>query len=102
MLAARVVGVCPFELPDPELVAALCRSGAYGIVDVGWDAGAARRALASVAAEVRGRWGVLLHEGTTLLAADLPAGVTTVVLPAGVPIAPFRPRLVAVQVTSLE
>src|SRR5262249_61620154 len=97
MHAARVVGVCPFEIPDPQLAASLCRSGAHGVLDVGLDASAARRAMAAVGEQVRGGWGVRLPEGTSLGPSDLTAGVTMVNLGAGVPIAPIRSRRVMSQ-----
>ncbi|MEW5531742.1 hypothetical protein, partial [Streptomyces virginiae] len=41
-----VVAVCPFEEPRPGIVTAAERAGALGLLDLGRDADAARRALA--------------------------------------------------------
>ncbi|RST09240.1 hypothetical protein, partial [Streptomyces sp. WAC05950] len=41
-----VVAVCPFEEPRPGIVTAAERAGALGLLDLGRDASAARRALA--------------------------------------------------------
>ncbi len=41
----RVVVLSPFERPDPELVPAAARAGALGVLDLGRDPRAARRAI---------------------------------------------------------
>jgi acyl transferase domain-containing protein/NAD(P)H-dependent flavin oxidoreductase YrpB (nitropropane dioxygenase family) len=84
------------------LILSLCRAGALGVLDLGRDPVAARKALALVAREAPGGFGVRIPERTRWTAADLPAGVEVVVLPAGAPLERFRPRAVLVQVTSLD
>jgi 3-oxoacyl-(acyl-carrier-protein) synthase/NAD(P)H-dependent flavin oxidoreductase YrpB (nitropropane dioxygenase family) len=95
------VGICPFERPDPRLVAALCRAGALGVLDLGRDASVAREALAELARAVRS-FGVRIPDGVEVDPATLPRGAEVVVLDASHEVGRFRPRRVLVQVTSVE
>src|SRR5262249_29000996 len=93
-----VIGISPFEHPDPALIAAICRAGALGVLDLGRDPARAREALAETARRAP-RFGVRIPDGRSV---DLPRGVTTVVLPAGAPILPGRPWRTLVQVASID
>jgi acyl transferase domain-containing protein/NAD(P)H-dependent flavin oxidoreductase YrpB (nitropropane dioxygenase family)/NADP-dependent 3-hydroxy acid dehydrogenase YdfG len=95
---AFIIGISPFEHPDPALIAAICRAGALGILDLGRDPARARAALAELARRAP-RFGVRIPDGSAI---DLPSGVTTVVVPAGAPILPGRTWRVLVQVTSID
>ncbi len=75
LLSRSLLGLTPFEEPDPALCVALCRAGALGILDLGRDARLARSALAALAAQVPGEFGVRVPEGVSLDALDLPASV---------------------------
>jgi acyl transferase domain-containing protein/NAD(P)H-dependent flavin oxidoreductase YrpB (nitropropane dioxygenase family)/NADP-dependent 3-hydroxy acid dehydrogenase YdfG/acyl carrier protein len=84
------------------LAAALCRAGALGVLDLGRDPDAARAALDELRHAVPAGFGVRIPDGVELEPAALPDSATVVVLPAGEPIEPWRPRTVLVQATSLE
>ncbi|MGH3158791.1 MAG: hypothetical protein ACRDNF_19765, partial [Streptosporangiaceae bacterium] len=75
-----VVGITPFHEPNADLVVAVERAGALGVLDLGPDGAAARAALE----RVRSRWGrpfgVRISTGTCLSPADLPAEVETVII----------------------
>lgn len=89
-----VVAVSPFEEPRPGIVTAADRAGALGLLDLGRDADAARRALAELdrrlapacrgtgpdAGAGTGRYGVRVPTGCPLGPGDLPPGVDTVLL----------------------
>ncbi|MFD8888110.1 SDR family NAD(P)-dependent oxidoreductase [Streptomyces erythrochromogenes] len=93
-----VVAVSPFEEPRPRMVTAAERAGALGLLDLGRDASAARRALAELgrrlggaspgtgaspgsgAAAGAGRYGVRVPAGCPLGPGDLPPEVDTVLL----------------------
>jgi acyl transferase domain-containing protein/NAD(P)H-dependent flavin oxidoreductase YrpB (nitropropane dioxygenase family)/NAD(P)-dependent dehydrogenase (short-subunit alcohol dehydrogenase family)/acyl carrier protein len=99
-----IVGVTPFELPNPQLAAALCRAGALGILDLGRDSARARTALAQMARWAKHPWGVRLPAGCLLDPQEIPAGATTVLLPAGSSWTPaeFAGRRVLVEVTDVH
>ncbi|MEV6676503.1 SDR family NAD(P)-dependent oxidoreductase [Streptomyces erythrochromogenes] len=99
--AARdlVVAVSPFEEPRPRIVTAAERAGALGLLDLGRDASAARRALTELgrrlggaspraaaspatgaAAGGAGRYGVRVPVGCPTGPGDLPPEVDTVLL----------------------
>src|ERR1700722_3587519 len=94
-----VIGISPFERPDADLVAALAKSGALGVLDLGRDVRAAEQALGVLARRLRGGFGVRIPAGVN--AAFLPPEVRVVVVPAAAMIARHRDRVVLVQVTSL-
>ncbi|MGP3689527.1 SDR family NAD(P)-dependent oxidoreductase [Streptomyces sp. IBSNAI002] len=88
--AARdlVVAVTPFEEPQPRIVTAAERAGALGLLDLGRDPAAARRAFAELARRLGGprdgdgggRYGVRVPAGCPLGPAELPGAVDTVLL----------------------
>lgn len=81
-----VVAVSPFGEPNPRIVIAAERAGALGLLDLGRDAGAARRGLAEIARRLgAGRYGVRVPVGCPIGPEELPAEVDTVLLadPAG-------------------
>ncbi|MFE9633621.1 SDR family NAD(P)-dependent oxidoreductase [Streptomyces sp. NPDC006463] len=77
-----VVAVSPFEEPHPRIVTAAERAGALGLLDLGRDADAARRALAELARRLGGgrRHGVRVPAGCPLGPQELPPAVDTVLL----------------------
>ncbi|WP_258053991.1 type I polyketide synthase [Streptomyces sp. INR7] len=97
-----VVAVCPFEEPRPGIVTAAERAGALGLLDLGRDADAARRALAETGRRLgstspgpgasAGRYGVRIPAHCPVDPGDLPAQVDTVLLADP---AVFTPRRVA-------
>lgn len=94
-----IVAVTPLERPDGSLVRALASSSALAVLDLGRDRRAGLRALRSL----RGvRFGVRVPEGTGWTAADLPDGVTDVILSAGVPVGSWGDRAVTVEVRTVE
>src|SRR5437868_1668965 len=99
-----VIGISPFEAPDANLVVALCRAGAIGVLDLGRDRNAGRAAIDQMCTKLGRRpFGVRVHAGYG--PADLPASVHVVVLPSPiVPIGPWRApqRTIFVQVTSID
>ncbi|HEY8544227.1 MAG TPA: beta-ketoacyl synthase N-terminal-like domain-containing protein, partial [Acidimicrobiales bacterium] len=70
----------PFHRPAPKVVVAAARAGAYGVLDLGRDADAARQALATVTRRTDAPFGVRVGPECRLTPADLPAGVDTVVV----------------------
>jgi len=102
-LAHDVLGITPFERPDPALVVALCRAGALGVLDLGRDAGVARRALTALASlEASAEFGLRVTAEAEIAPGDCPPGARVIVLDAGADVARWRPRMVLVQVTSVE
>ncbi len=93
-----IVGITPFELPDPKLAVAICAAGGLGVIDLGVDPAAARAAIDEVARRVA-RFGVRVPEGAAPI--QLPAAVQVVIVSSPADVAPYRPRRVWVQVTSL-
>jgi acyl transferase domain-containing protein/NAD(P)H-dependent flavin oxidoreductase YrpB (nitropropane dioxygenase family)/NADP-dependent 3-hydroxy acid dehydrogenase YdfG len=106
-----VLALSPFERPDERVVAAACRAGALGVLDLGRDPTAARAALAALADQGVAPFGVRIPAGAPLGLAPytpetLPSAVDLVVLEAATDadLAPWRARAglrVAVQVTCL-
>jgi acyl transferase domain-containing protein/NAD(P)H-dependent flavin oxidoreductase YrpB (nitropropane dioxygenase family) len=76
-----IIGVTPFELPNPQLAAALVRGGALGVLDLGRDSARARTALAQMSRLAKEPWGVRVPAGCLLAPHEIPAGATTVLLP---------------------
>jgi acyl transferase domain-containing protein/NAD(P)H-dependent flavin oxidoreductase YrpB (nitropropane dioxygenase family)/NAD(P)-dependent dehydrogenase (short-subunit alcohol dehydrogenase family) len=97
-----VVGVTPLERADAGLAAALCRAGALGVLDLGRDPELARGALAELEQAAPGTFGVRVPDGVDADPSSLPEQAAVVILPAGAPLGPWRPRKVLVQVTSIE
>lgn len=76
-----VVAVSPFGEPNPRIVIAAERAGSLGLLDLGRDAGAARRAFAELARRLSGgRYGVRVPEGCPVGPQELPPEVDTVLL----------------------
>ncbi|WP_260610876.1 type I polyketide synthase, partial [Streptomyces sp. WAC06614] len=75
-----VVALGPFEEPQPRIVTAAERAGSLGLLDLGRDPAAARRAFAELARRLGRRYGVRVPAGCPLGPDDLPAGVDTVLL----------------------
>lgn len=75
-----VIGISPFTRPDARLVAALVRSGALGVLDLGHDEAAARRALADLGELVSAPFGVRVSPGCPLGPGDMPELARTVVV----------------------
>ncbi|WP_086827521.1 type I polyketide synthase [Allokutzneria sp. NRRL B-24872] len=99
-----IIGVTPFGEPNARLVAALCRAGALGVLDLGRGDRHARHALDLTARWAQGTFGVRVAPGCALRPQDLPADrVDTVVLAEGSTwsVAEAGPR-VLVEVTSPE
>ena len=98
-----ILGITPFELPNPQLAAALCRAGALGILDLGRDSARARPALAQMIRWTKEPWGVRLPAGCALDPQEIPAGARTVLLGVGSSrtAAEFAGRRVLVEVTDL-
>ncbi|MDB6097757.1 MAG: Beta-ketoacyl synthase, partial [Gammaproteobacteria bacterium] len=99
-----ILGVTPFQLPNPQLAAALCRAGALGVLDVGRDSARARTALAQMSRWAKDPWGVRVPAGCELEPQEIPAGATTVLLPSGSPWDPMQltDRRVLVEVTNSD
>ncbi len=102
MTDTPLLALTPFERPDVALCAALARTEAFPILDLGHDREQAR--LAVEALGLRGcDFGVRFSETDWLARFELPAGCTAVVLPAPgwEAAAVCHDRQVLVQVTSL-
>ncbi|SHM26382.1 type I polyketide synthase [Streptomyces yunnanensis] len=91
MSTETILGVSPFGEPDPRLVAAVCRAGGLGVLDLGRGRRrAARAALQLVRQWVPGPFGVRVGAGCALGPEDLAAngGVHTVLLDADAGLGP--------------
>ncbi|MDB5028444.1 MAG: 6-deoxyerythronolide-B synthase, partial [Candidatus Eremiobacteraeota bacterium] len=84
------MGVTPFEIPNPQLAAAVSRAGALGVLDLGRDRARARTALTQTRRWTKEPWGVRVPVGCPILPDELPRGVTTIVLPLGSPWSAWR------------
>ena len=71
-----VIGLSPFESPDVALVSAVARAGAFGVLDVGHDARAARTALLALERRTGERFGVRVPEYVDGGSIELPRNVT--------------------------
>ncbi|SFB58906.1 Acyl transferase domain-containing protein [Amycolatopsis marina] len=92
----RVLGVNPFGRPDARLVAAVCRGGGLGVLELGGGAGGddTAAALSRVNRDVPTPFGVRVGQGCALRPEDVlgpsEPGPTLVVLGAGAPWAPVE------------
>ena len=97
----RVLGLCPAGYPDARMVAAVCRAGGLGVLDVGLrDPGALDRQLRLGSTRIGVRLSGLAQRAGGAESIALPPEVVLVVLDAGIDPAPFVDRCVLVQVTS--
>jgi acyl transferase domain-containing protein/NAD(P)H-dependent flavin oxidoreductase YrpB (nitropropane dioxygenase family) len=97
-----VAGITPFHEPNADLVVALERAGALGILDLGTDEVAAAVALHRVRSRWAGQFGVRIGVGCPLRPADLPAEVDTLVVDPAVSTGDWHgvPQRVLAEVTS--
>ena len=100
MLDFRIIGISPFRNADPNLVTALSKTEALGVLDLGSDAQAASIVLDALIARRPRRFGVLMRPGVTV--EDLPEEAVVVLAGPDYPVADWAPRTVLAQVTSLE
>src|SRR6202030_1288527 len=91
-----VIGISPFHRPDATLVAALCKAGALGVLDLS-DGGV--EDLQALARKTKANFGVRIAGRRRFDPADLPPEADVIILPAGVDPAPWQPRRILVQVT---
>jgi acyl transferase domain-containing protein/NAD(P)H-dependent flavin oxidoreductase YrpB (nitropropane dioxygenase family)/NAD(P)-dependent dehydrogenase (short-subunit alcohol dehydrogenase family) len=75
-----VVGITPFERPDPALALGIIRAGALGVLDLGHDRDRARLALAEVDRRTDSTFGVRVPDTCGTAPSELPRLVTTVIL----------------------
>lgn len=98
-----VIGVTPFGEPNARLVAAVCRAGGLGVLDLGAGDRRGRDALALTAEWAGDGFGVRLAGDTAMCVAELPPAATTVVL---APDTEWQPELadrrVLVEVTDVD
>ena len=94
-----VICLTPLERPDPGLVAAACRAGALGVLDLGVDRDAAVRALRALAGAAPAI-GVRVTDAIADI--ELPGYVTTIIAGDLASVARWAPtgRRVLAQVTS--
>jgi acyl transferase domain-containing protein/NAD(P)H-dependent flavin oxidoreductase YrpB (nitropropane dioxygenase family)/NAD(P)-dependent dehydrogenase (short-subunit alcohol dehydrogenase family) len=97
-----IIGISPFEVPDSAVVAALCRAGVLGVLDLGRDERRARRALGALAAEVSTSFGVRVPEGVEASPTWLPPQASLVILPNSASMDSWRSLTIFVQVTSVQ
>ncbi|MBN1656095.1 MAG: SDR family NAD(P)-dependent oxidoreductase [Deltaproteobacteria bacterium] len=97
-----ILCISPLGFPDPNLIEAVCRVGALGILDLGDDSEKAKHALHVLSERYSGDFGALLSEET--LAVSLPQQVRAVVIPKPSDLTSYRAegRKVFVQVCSLQ
>jgi len=95
----RIVVISPFEQPDADLVIAAGRAGALGVLDLGRDEVAAKRALARLGGETDGSLGVRVPPGVSVHSFELPRSVGTVMVAAGTEFPAGHDLRVYVQVT---
>lgn len=100
-----VIGVSPFGQPNARLVAAVCRAGGLGVLDLGAGDRHAREALGQTARSAPAPFGVRVTTGCALRPTHLPAEVDTVLLGPSPPWSPTdliqRYRVLA-EVTDVE
>ena len=99
---SNLIGISPFEVPDSAVVAALCRAGVLGVLDLGRDERRSRRALGALAAEVSTSFGVRVPEGVEASPTWLPPQASLVILPHNASLDSWRSLTIFVQVTSVK
>jgi acyl transferase domain-containing protein/NAD(P)H-dependent flavin oxidoreductase YrpB (nitropropane dioxygenase family)/NAD(P)-dependent dehydrogenase (short-subunit alcohol dehydrogenase family) len=65
-----VIGLTPLERPDSHLALAICRTGAIGVMDVGTEPAAARKALVDLRDNARSTFGIRVGGSCPLPAHD--------------------------------
>ncbi len=96
----RLIGITPFERPDPSLAEALIRGGALGVLDLGRDRLRSVEALDQIARRVS-RFGVRIPDGLTNSSFELPDNAATILVCDASAIAALGPRRVLVQVSTI-
>ncbi len=76
-----VVGVTPFEHPNADLVVALVRAGALGVLDLGRDLRLAESCLDRIEARTAGEFGVRISDASMCSRIVLPERVRVVLAP---------------------
>ena len=97
-----IVGISPLRKADANLVAAVCRAGALGVLDLGHDSNRALTAIRELDRLGCGPFGVRVRRGLGLEAEALPPTAEVVILDPGAEVAGWGTRTVWVQVVSLE
>ncbi len=98
-----VLGVTPFEIPNPYLVRSLFHAGALGILDLGRDERLRIKALQKLEDWRISRYGVRIPQGVTIDEKSLPDSAAVVVVEGNCEFRNFIDnRIVLVQVTSLK
>jgi len=100
MLDFRIIGISPFCHADPNLVAALAKTDALGVLDLGTDPAAASDALEALTARDPRRFGVLVRPG--MAAPDISPEAVVVLSGPEYSVDPWARRTVLAQVTSLD
>src|SRR4026209_2198145 len=92
-----ILGITPFEYPDADLLVAICRAGAFGILDLGRDPVAARAAVDAVVSQMPSiPFGVRVPQEHDWERRDLPAAAEVVILSSSEHLSRWRPRRVLV------
>ncbi|MBF0441115.1 MAG: nitronate monooxygenase, partial [Oligoflexales bacterium] len=102
LASPKVVGITPFETPDPYIVRALKRSSAIAVLDIGRDEAALERALRRLGElEVEG-FGIRIPEGVAADPSKFGPEVDLVVLPFGSDLGKWKGREIWVQITAVD
>jgi len=96
----RIIAISPFGRPDVDFVVAASHAGALGVLDLGGDPADATRALELLRSRAPADVGIRVAAGTEVVPAAVPSCVATVILEAGLALAPWRAKRILVQVTS--
>jgi len=97
----EIIGITPFEFSDPNVVAAVCRAGALGVLDVGRDRSAMRAAFDRLAQKRIVRFGVRVSSLAGVSGVDLPEAAQVVITDVNGLACDWGGRELLVQVTSL-
>ena len=100
--APLLMGVTPFVLPNAQLVVALCRAGALGVLDVGNDVRVARACLDEICRKTSAEFGLRIPAHSEFSPRFAPEQASTVVLPSSDALPRWRHKQVWVEVTSLD
>jgi acyl transferase domain-containing protein/NAD(P)H-dependent flavin oxidoreductase YrpB (nitropropane dioxygenase family) len=100
-LSPAIIGITPFGLPDVQLAVALATAGGIGVVDLGLDADASRRALADLERRPLERIGVHLNTNIGLEPAEIPSEIAVIVLDGDADLSRWVDHAVLVQAVSI-